>query len=345
MKGTRNLPLPALALPIVASVLIGLTMSANAKVDISQLNIDLSQSSVSGLSSGGYMATQFQLAHSEIIVGAGIVGAGPYYCALNDIGTALGQCVSKASSTINNTPFLAKYKSFQSAGLLAPVAALQDDKVLIIHGTLDKTVNRRAADLLAEQYMTWLDASQVRYVDDKAFSHHFPTLNEGSACDISESPFIGNCEYDAAGEILEHIYGSLTPPAESDIAMLDSLDLSELTSLSSTSIADEAFIFVPQSCKDGESCKLHISFHGCNQSSQDVNDAYAQKSGFNRWAQNNNIVILYPQVEKSMFMPLNPQGCWDWWGYTDENYANKKGPQIHALYDVMQALSGIKNSK
>ncbi|MGK0371687.1 MAG: hypothetical protein ACJAW1_001930 [Glaciecola sp.] len=51
------------------------------------------------------------------------------------------------------------------------------------------------------------------------------------------------------------------------------------------------------------------------------------------------MVVLYPQVKKSMFMPLNPQGCWDWWGYTDENYANKKGPQIKAIYKVMQALT------
>jgi len=342
MKGTRNMHPCRMVLSLTGAVFFCASMSANAKVDVSQLNINISQSSVSGLSSGGYMATQFQLAHSEIITGAGIVGAGPYYCALNDIGMALGQCVAKASSSITNTPFFAQYKSFQEAGLLAPTSALQDDKVLIIHGTLDKTVNRPAADLLAQQYLTWLDASHVRYIDDMAFSHHFPTLNEGTACDISESPFIGNCEYDAAGEILQHIYNDLAPASEGNIATLETIDLSDLSSLSGTSIADEAYIFVPKACQEGESCRLHISFHGCNQSSQDVNDAYAQKSGFNRWAQTNNMVVLYPQVEKSMFMPLNPQGCWDWWGYTDENYANKKGPQIEALYNVIQALSTEK---
>jgi poly(3-hydroxybutyrate) depolymerase len=162
---------------------------------------------------------------------------------------------------------------------------------------------------------------------------------------VSESPFIGNCGYDAAGEILKHIYSELAPAADEGLAKLDTVDLSELTSLSGTSIADDAFIFVPRSCQEGESCKLHISFHGCNQSSQDVDSAYAEQSGFNRWAQNNNMVVLYPQVEKSMFMPLNPQGCWDWWGYTDENYANKQGPQIKALYQVMLALSGTSDHK
>lgn len=345
MQDLRHTHRRSIVASIVGVALICASASASAELDLSKLNLDLSQSSVSGLSSGGYMATQFQLAHSETIVGAGIVGAGPYYCALNDISVALGQCVGKASSSISNAPFIAQYDSFQNEGLLAPAHALQDDKVLIIHGTLDKTVNRPAADLLVQQYAQWLDASQLLYINDKAFAHHFPTMDKGTTCDVSESPFIGNCGYDAAGEILKHIYGELSPASDDSVAKLDTFDLSELTSLSGTSIADDAFIFVPKSCQDGESCKLHISFHGCNQSSQDVGSAYAEQSGFNRWAQNNNMVVLYPQVEKSMFMPLNPQGCWDWWGYTDENYANKQGPQIKALYQLMQALSGTSNGK
>jgi poly(3-hydroxybutyrate) depolymerase len=303
-----------------------------------KLNLNLEQTSVSGLSSGGYMATQFQLAHSQTIVGAGIVGAGPYYCALNDIGIALGQCVSKASSSITNEPFIAQYERFQADELLASKANIEDDRVLIIHGTLDETVNRTAANLLAKQYQQWLGDDQLTYIDDKAFSHHFPTLGSGTACDVSQSPFIGNCGFDAAGEILKHIYGELTPPKDQAMAEIATIDLSQYASLSGTSIADEAYIYVPAACADGELCTLHISFHGCNQSSEDVDNAYAQQSGFNRWADANDMVVLYPQVKKSMFMPLNPQGCWDWWGYTDENYANKQGPQIKAIYNVMQAL-------
>ena len=37
--------------------------------------------SVSGLSAGAYMAGQFQIAHSSIVRGAGIVAGGPYGCA------------------------------------------------------------------------------------------------------------------------------------------------------------------------------------------------------------------------------------------------------------------------
>lgn len=319
--------------------LTALSPMALSQVNINQLNLNLSQSSVSGLSSGGYMATQFQLAHSETLVGAGIVGAGPYYCALGDIGIALGQCVNKASSSISNAPFLEKYRQYLASELVAPSASLQDDRVLIIHGQSDTTVNRKAADLLAAQYTAWLPATHLDYVDDQNFAHHMPTLNQGNDCETSQTPFIGNCGYDAAGEILSFIYPDLTQPQDKEVLTVETLDISDMVDLSGTSIEEDAFIYIPQTCQAGETCKLHISFHGCNQSAEDVGTAYAQQSGFNRWADVNNMVVLYPQVKKSMFMPLNPQGCWDWWGYTDENYANKKGPQIQAIYHLMQALA------
>ena len=39
-------------------------------------NINLSQTSLSGVSSGGYMAVQFHVAHSSIVRGVGVIAAG-----------------------------------------------------------------------------------------------------------------------------------------------------------------------------------------------------------------------------------------------------------------------------
>src|SRR5512143_408122 len=39
----------------------------------------------SGISSGGYMAVQFHVAHSRLIHGAAIFAAGPYYCAQGSV--------------------------------------------------------------------------------------------------------------------------------------------------------------------------------------------------------------------------------------------------------------------
>src|SRR6188472_2485611 len=48
---------------------------------------------VSGISAGGYMAVQFHVAHSALVHGAGVIAAGPYYCAENSMRHALGRCM------------------------------------------------------------------------------------------------------------------------------------------------------------------------------------------------------------------------------------------------------------
>ncbi len=40
-----------------------------------------------------------------------------------------------------------------------------------------------------------------------------------------------------------------------------------------------------------------------------------------------------------MFMPLNPQGCWDWWGYTGSDYATQNGLQIRAVKQIAESLT------
>ena len=36
---------------------------------------------------------------------------------------------------------------------------------------------------------------------------------------------------------------------------------------------------------------------------------YIKHTGYNRWAEANNIIVLYPQLIRTK---KNDQGCWDW---------------------------------
>lgn len=56
------------------------------------LKIDKTNISVSGISSGAFMAHQFHVAHSAHIMGVGIVAGGPYYCAEVNIADAVSKC-------------------------------------------------------------------------------------------------------------------------------------------------------------------------------------------------------------------------------------------------------------
>lgn len=59
-------------------------------------------------------------------------------------------------------------------------------------------------------------------------------------------------------------------------------------------------------------------------------------AGYNAWAESNNIIVLYPQVHASL---LNPMGCWDWWGYTGAHYAQKGGPQMATIKNMVYYMS------
>ncbi len=280
---------------------------------------------VSGLSSGGYMAVQFHLAFSESVTGAAILAGGPLYCAQNNLSTALANCMGKADAKPDIEAINGYLAQLQQEQLLPSTANLRDDKVWILHGSADSTVAPVVGAALVSQYQQWVAPENIKFVDNKPFAHHFPTSSaKGTACDVSEPPFIASCNYDAAGELLTHLLGSVQPKVETTGGSLVKLTQSQAGS----QLAKTAFAYIPKRCAAGEPCRLHISFHGCKQHFASVGDAYLTQTGLNQYADSNDLVILYPQAAASAF---NPHGCWDWWGYTGEQYISNKAPQLQAV--------------
>jgi poly(3-hydroxybutyrate) depolymerase len=303
-----------------------------------QLNLDLEHISVSGLSSGGYMANQFHVAHSDWVNKVGIIAGGPYYCAQGSIKTALEQCVNKVVSPIDLESLTQSAEAYAEEKKISSLAQLKKSRVWLFHGTKDDKVVKEVSQALYQQYAKWSGEENVAYVDNIETSHLFPTLNYGSDCQESVSPYLGNCQYDAAGAMLGFLFGKLAPREMSPQGQLLELDQQKLGGPTADVLADKAFAYVPQSCAKGESCSLHISFHGCNQNAQSIGQQFVEHTGLNNWADSNHMVVLYPQTKNSTFMPLNPQGCWDWWGYADPDYATQSGKQIQAITQMANSL-------
>ena len=76
---------------------------AQAVQSLPAFDVDIAQSSVSGLSAGGYMAMQFEVAFSSILKGAGIIAGGPYYCAQGNQTTATSVCTPSSCPTASST--------------------------------------------------------------------------------------------------------------------------------------------------------------------------------------------------------------------------------------------------
>ena len=109
------------------------------------LGADLTRTSVSGLSSGAFMTSQLYIAHSDMMVGAGIVAGGPYYCAGSWAANTLVQnattaCMNPLTRSVGpNVPVLVeKARAFAAAGLIDPLENLADDRVYLFSGRSDR---------------------------------------------------------------------------------------------------------------------------------------------------------------------------------------------------------------
>lgn len=298
----------------------------------SAYNIDTARISVSGLSSGAHMATQLHVAHSALFNGAAIISGGPYHCAEGSLNRAVGPCLEGGDISVDG--LVAAAADFADKDTIDPIENLADDAVWLFHGALDDVVNPQLTAATAAFYESL--AGSVTFVTDVEAVHGLPTLATGPACDVFETPFVNACDYDAAGRLLATIYGDLNDRAEAAGELIRVVQ----PGAADATMLDEAFLYVPASCAAGESCGVHVAVHGCTQSSEFVADAFARGSGFNEWAESNNLLVLYPQVASSRFAPMNPYGCWDWWGYTNADYANKAGPQVVVIKNTLDMLAG-----
>jgi len=321
-------------LTIVAVGLAACGEKPAPEVEAVSYNIDPARITVSGLSSGAYMAGQLHIAHSHLFGGIAMVAGGPYYCAEGSINKGIGPCAKGGDVGIDR--LLVYAEAMASAGAVDDLANLADDPVWIFHGTLDTAVGKEVSDAAASLYAQLISADAVTYVTDVEVVHGLPTLQTGAACTTFSTPFINACDYDAAGIWLDAMYGALNERVEASGELLTVTQADG----DDAEMLEHAFLYVPRSCAAGESCGIHVAIHGCTQSAEYVGDAFAAGSGLNEWAESNNLLVLYPQVASSKIAPMNPYGCWDWWGYTNENYATKEGPQIAVIKSMIDALAG-----
>ena len=103
---------------------------------------------------------------------------------------------------------------------------------------------------------------------------------------------------------------------------------------------ETGYLYLPASCAGGAACRIHVVFHGCRQTTADIGDLFVKQSGFNAWAESNDLILLYPQARATL---MNPNGCWDWWGYDDSAYHIKEGRQMAAVKAMIDRLAGAES--
>lgn len=289
------------------------------------------------------MAVQLQIAFSQSIVGAAVVAGGPFNCADNSVWRALYVCMAPFFRGPDPEESMQSLRDMASAGEIDELDGLASDRVYMFHGTKDETVARSSMDALKATYHS-LGVSDVaiRYISSVDAGHGFVTENAAADCADSAPDYLVDCDLDQAGDILNWLYGDLAPPVSPFAGNLLTFDQS-LYSEGAAGMDTLAFVYIPSACNAGETCRLHIALHGCNQGREAIGEDYAWLTGFNGWAEANNIVVLYPQAATVPspwynWFDGNPNGCWDWWGYTGEDYLSRNAPQTSAIGRITAAL-------
>jgi hypothetical protein len=74
--------------------------------------------------------------------------------------------------------------------------------------------------------------------------------------------------------------------------------------------------------------------------------ATSRPRGYNHIAGSNNFIVVYPQAQGSDGGGTqNPDGCWDWWGYTSPtpnrpDYYSRDAIQVKAIHGMLERLGG-----
>jgi poly(3-hydroxybutyrate) depolymerase len=312
---------------------------ADSEAGMPPLRIDISQTSTSGLSSGAFMAVQLHVAFSSIMKGAAIFAGGPFDCAQGSLTTALTTCADPAAAP-DVTPLVTITNQWAASGDIDDPSHLAAQHVFLFGGAEDETVSPLVMDALDAYYGAFLPAASIVYESRHAATGHpYPTLAYGGLCAESAAPWTGLCNFDGAGRALAQIYGTLDPAATTLSGSYVSLAQGDfIANPASHSLADTAYAYVPSACAAGDTCRVHVAFHGCDQEATGVvGSAFYEHAGYDEWADTNHIVVLYPQTIASP--STNPNACWDFWGYDSADYAKKSAPQMAMVRAMIDAIA------
>jgi hypothetical protein len=231
----------------------------------------------------------------------------------------------------------ARARKLADAGRIDAVAELAQHRVYLFSGQADKTVVPAIVRAAANFYRSaGIADAQVHLEAGYSAGHAWVTAAAPENCDETREPYIVACGFDLTGALLSHLLGPLRRRAASATGDLVEFSQESFTrDLVDHGLDTVGYVYVPKPCAAG-GCRVHVFFHGCRQGRERIADQLVRQSGFLEWADGNDLIVLFPQVAAS---PVNPNGCWDWWGYTGADYLTRDAPQIKAVRAMLDRIA------
>jgi len=261
-------------------------------------------------------------------------------------------------------------RALENQQLIDPTKNLGSQKVLIYHGRQDQVVNPLMARhwLQWRKRAGSQEAQLILAEGAHTFPSNNP---QAASCLTEAPPYVGYCQYDMSMRLLEFIgapplpHHVLAPYREIQLKKVSqNIDEKPLN------ISDYGYALGPKWCwSNPKRCDIHVALHGCQMNDEFdlelhhefekkwssflnlwLEERYPQEMlprrkpnmglwqwiGMGQWPQavrNKALIILFPQtsLRSDTHYPWNPSGCWDWFGWTSPDYANKKSPEMKWL--------------
>jgi len=230
---------------------------------LSAFDVDPNTVTVAGISSGGFMAVQLQVAYSKRIFGTAIFAGGPYYCAQDSSTTAQGYCESG-----NGIPLqaLIDYTNNQASnGTIDPPSNIASKPIYMFSGVNDTTVNQSVANTLLQYYETYTNSANINYNNNSQAAHAWISPDGPNSCNSAYIPYINNCGMDPEQLFLSMFYGTLNPKNTGSVAgsyvQFDQNAFFSGGNANSYSMDSTGWLFVPPNCANGQACRLVVALH------------------------------------------------------------------------------------
>ncbi len=239
---------PSASYPPALATLLGLLLFTVVCAAAPQPRINPGQISVSGLSSGAYMAVQLHVAYSDRFMGVGAVAGGPFFCAEHYDSAAISEvqarCLSASQADHSARTYIEAARRAAAAGHIAALAHLSQDRVFLFNSHSDQVVNPSLGKISQRFYQQFVDHREQiqawsflpRFGPLYPVAHGMPTAKQRfrdfshagdllTPCAPSRSgrqpwlrgsdPWLYYCNlglldgYDLVQDMLSHIYGAL----------------------------------------------------------------------------------------------------------------------------------------
>ncbi|MFP5519050.1 MAG: prolyl oligopeptidase family serine peptidase [Bdellovibrionia bacterium] len=298
---------------------------------ISLPSLQVSNIYIAGISSGAFMVQQMQVAYPELFAGVGMIAGGVWSCSDGDWQRASRVCM-KDPNAIDLSKIFLKLDDLVTQKKIGEISKLKNHRSFIFQGQKDSVLAPASAVVL-EQFYQKLGAPYFAVTHLPA-GHGYPTNKSDKECGLSQLPWLINCEYDLSGHLLQYWLGSLQPAEKQKNESLYYFNQKEFASVESK-VSDVGRVYIPEYCQKNK-CHLVMMLHGCLMGPAIVGDQFVVGTELLDWAEGNRFVVVFPATQRSA---RNPNGCWDWFGYTGEDYLLRDGPQMLFLKNIISRIN------